>query len=391
MNSSSLTEALRYREMGLSVIPLNFKSKTPPARFSWKVYQRRLPEISELQSWFGETNHGVAIVCGRVSGNLLVRDFDDSAAWEKFRRRYPDLYDRLPLVKTARGVHLYARADSTEHQELADGELRGDGHYVAAPPSLHPTGIAYQWMRFSDLIPKIERSIFIDFDSRRAQKTNSSVNFNPPYNPSNQLLCDTSMSEGIARTLPPCFGHRNKCLLAFARFLKRKFPCASAEDMEPHVREWHRQALPTISTKAFEISWNEFQAAFPKVLRGGCGPTWAQIQLAAKESQVPEIGLKYGIKFERLFKLLAAMNNLHQGRPFPLACRTAAEFLDIRYRTAARRLHRLVTDGVLVTTNTRRISGELAYEYRCVRGFSECESSRADQGLRELAIERKTA
>jgi biotin operon repressor len=81
-----------------------------------------------------------------VSGDLAVRDFDVTGAYERWRDENETLARELPTVKTARGFHVYARSPDLRFRKLPDGEWRTEGHYVAAPPSLHPRGVRYTWV-----------------------------------------------------------------------------------------------------------------------------------------------------------------------------------------------------------------------------------------------------
>lgn len=164
-----LTVARGLVAAGLSVIPIAPGTKEPAAsllprhldeasgdyRPSWKEYQQRLPNDRELARWFGEGRCGLAIVTGAVSGGLLVLDFDQPDAFEQWRATVaqldPDLLGPLVLVRSANGVHVYWRMpEAPPNRKLArrDGktiaETRGEGGYVLAPPSRHPSGPAYQ-------------------------------------------------------------------------------------------------------------------------------------------------------------------------------------------------------------------------------------------------------
>lgn len=118
----------------------------------WRPFIRRLPTEAEVRGWwqrFPEANVGV--VTGAVS-NLVVVDIDpdkggDAREWQ---RDHP-----TGLVsRTGRGgVHLFYRypQDGTRVRnsagKLAAGvDVRGDGGYVAAPPSRHPNGANYAWV-----------------------------------------------------------------------------------------------------------------------------------------------------------------------------------------------------------------------------------------------------
>ncbi len=79
--ASCLEFALKYRELGFSVIPVNSKNKTGCA-FPWKPFQTRLATCDEIKKWWDEyPNHGVAIITGEVSG-IIVLDLDCREAFD---------------------------------------------------------------------------------------------------------------------------------------------------------------------------------------------------------------------------------------------------------------------------------------------------------------------
>jgi hypothetical protein len=96
--------AVRYVEVGLSVIPTDPKTKAPV--IPWKDYQTRPPTIEELDSWFITKGYrGLGIVCGGVSVGLEILDFDYNAALFKpwidlVEDEAPGLTSRLVVQKT---------------------------------------------------------------------------------------------------------------------------------------------------------------------------------------------------------------------------------------------------------------------------------------------------
>jgi len=133
-----------YRKLGFSIIPLNFKEKTP-ALASWKEYQARKPTDQEISEWFSrETSVNIGILCGAVSDNLAVIDFDNEEAYRKFFK--PDIEKQTLVVKTAKGFHVYLRSRRPvgcfKILELKI-DVKGEGGYVVAPPSIHPSGCEY--------------------------------------------------------------------------------------------------------------------------------------------------------------------------------------------------------------------------------------------------------
>ncbi len=113
--------------------------------------------------------HGIAVVGGQVSGGLEVIDFEDPAAFVRWRERVdaeaPGLLARLPVVGTPRpGRHVYYRCARAEgNQKLARAasgptlvERKGEGGYVLAPGSpaaCHPTGRTYERLSGPPLTP----------------------------------------------------------------------------------------------------------------------------------------------------------------------------------------------------------------------------------------------
>lgn len=135
--------ASRYTERGLSVIPMGTDKK--PLR-KWKPYQTRIATQCEIQDWAAPN---VAIVTGEVSGVVVVDcDTVENARWFWRNRGKTTVW-----VRTRRGVHLYFRhpgqpvrnaAPVYDSIGVARYDIRGDGGYVMAPPSV-VRGHVYRW------------------------------------------------------------------------------------------------------------------------------------------------------------------------------------------------------------------------------------------------------
>ena len=133
----------KYYEAGLSVIPLQFGEKKP--LISWEEYQHRRATWEEIEGWLKKyKNMNIGIVCGAVSGNLIVIDFDSTDRYQKFIENLPPKFNfKTWVVMTARGVHVYFRLNnpaSTKPKIVEKVDIKGEGGYVVAPPSLHPDG-----------------------------------------------------------------------------------------------------------------------------------------------------------------------------------------------------------------------------------------------------------
>jgi hypothetical protein len=133
MNSTVLDDALRYLDLGISVLPLAQQSKRPPKRFRWKKYQNVRATEDQARTWFDRSDYNVGIICGSVSGGVTVRDFDDADVYDRWATRNPKLATTLPTVRTGRCRHVYFRSEFSGIRNVEGGELRGETAYVVAP------------------------------------------------------------------------------------------------------------------------------------------------------------------------------------------------------------------------------------------------------------------
>lgn len=147
--SSVLNSASQYLQAGFSLIPCR-PDKRPAGQ--WREFTLRRPNPSELRLWFEEFGYqSMGIICGQVSDNLVVVDLDGIPAIRQFATQFPDLCQSTYSVLTGsqEGIHLYFRVKripdnlNVRVPDVGGFELRGNGQYVIAPPSLHPSGKRY--------------------------------------------------------------------------------------------------------------------------------------------------------------------------------------------------------------------------------------------------------
>lgn len=111
-----INAATCYLAAGLCVLPAAPLAKRPTVA-TWRTYQRHLPEEAELAAWLA-TAEGVCIVCGAVSGNLEMIDFDlEGSAFEAWadlvRSLSQGLFERLVIESTpSGGFHVVYRCES---------------------------------------------------------------------------------------------------------------------------------------------------------------------------------------------------------------------------------------------------------------------------------------
>ena len=141
--------AAGYLAAGLCALPA-IRAEKRPVVGQWKRYRKRLPTEAELSAWFDNGPDAVCIVCGVVSGNAEMIDFDAGGElFDAWARRIPaDLLARLVIETTQRGGrHVFYRCEAPVcgNMKLAqrrDGdktvtliETRGEGGLFLCAPT----------------------------------------------------------------------------------------------------------------------------------------------------------------------------------------------------------------------------------------------------------------
>lgn len=138
-----LERARDYVRRGFSVIPLGVGSKRPTVE--WKEFQSRRPTDEELVAWFSSPAN-LGIVTGSISGvDVIDVDSDDA-----LRHAAKLGLGTVPTVKTSKGWHFYYTHEPgvgnfQQRDDLPGIDLRAEGGYVVAPPSIHESGASYHW------------------------------------------------------------------------------------------------------------------------------------------------------------------------------------------------------------------------------------------------------
>ncbi len=151
--------AQEYVKMGFSIIPVTHDKR--PAVHEWKTFQSRHALPSEIEEWWTKwPGCGVGIITGTISG-LVVVDIDSPEAANKIADMKAQDFSygigEPPTVITGKGFHLYYRyptgvgvVGNSVNKELGL-DIRGEGGYVVAPPSTHPSGRQYRWVKHRHL------------------------------------------------------------------------------------------------------------------------------------------------------------------------------------------------------------------------------------------------
>ena len=140
--SDTKVAAADYRERGLSPIPLRMRSKEPNLPKGHPYLTRKATDAEFARFDF---RHNVGVVTGKVSGVLVLDDDDGGQTMRKNGWHVP----ATPTVKTKRGNQYYFRcpeAGFPTFDVTRKLEVRADGAYAVAPPSVHPSGERYEWV-----------------------------------------------------------------------------------------------------------------------------------------------------------------------------------------------------------------------------------------------------
>lgn len=153
----------KYRSEGLNVIPCRVpkgdadRDVAKKPAISWQEYQNKDYEVDI------DPKSNIAIICGKISNNLVVVDIDKSDM-NLVNEIYPNALKETRVVETGRGgYHVYFRVVTLPKKPLRLNKENGDhidvqvdGTYVIAPPSIHPNGHEYKIVSETDKIKNIE-------------------------------------------------------------------------------------------------------------------------------------------------------------------------------------------------------------------------------------------
>jgi predicted P-loop ATPase len=157
-----LSAALRYGEMGWLVFPLH--TAEPDGTCSCHKGRHcnrpakhpRTPhgvddassDAQRIQGWWRRwPDANIGLAAGQ--GMATILDIDGDKGKVSIEEMATGLMPSTPQVRTANGLHIYFQfvPDARNRVRLAPGlDIRTSGGYVVAPPSVHHTGVLYEWL-----------------------------------------------------------------------------------------------------------------------------------------------------------------------------------------------------------------------------------------------------
>lgn len=152
--------ALKYAQMGLAVFPLQEKGKEPATNNGFKD---ATTEERQIKLWWRKNpNYNIGIATGQKSGGLVAidMDIDKDQGKDGYRvftnwcnQNFLVLPDSWLSITGRGGYHLFYKSAfplPNKANWLDSVDIRADGGYVVAPPSVHPNGNKYEWEQAPD-------------------------------------------------------------------------------------------------------------------------------------------------------------------------------------------------------------------------------------------------
>lgn len=167
MTNDTKEAALEYAALGLAVFPV-----IPPMENGEKSAGKK-PYISNWQKeatsnkekvtewWTKWPTANIGIATGRKSQGLVVIDLDIDddkgingyEALKEWQKEHGDLPETWQSITGRGGYHLFY-FDTEQHKNrvgLYEGvDIRGEGGYIIAPPSVHANGHRYEWEQWRE-------------------------------------------------------------------------------------------------------------------------------------------------------------------------------------------------------------------------------------------------
>lgn len=144
-------QAAEYVDSGWSVLPVRPEEKRP-FMTNWLQYTKTKAPKAMVETWFNHlTGAGVGVVTGRIS-NMIVLDIESNCPYpiEELLKKYPT---QMVAKSGGGGYHLFYQYPTSQLRvsnrvRIFEGaDLRADGGFIVLPPTMHPSGNRYEWVK----------------------------------------------------------------------------------------------------------------------------------------------------------------------------------------------------------------------------------------------------
>ena len=261
---------------------------------NWKQFQQERPDTARLKQLFSNSRvTGLGVVCGAVSNNLGILDFDAKTEYDLWAEENTAYASSFPTDKTPRGNHVYFRTASPICLQHGDAyDLIGEKGIVIIPPSRRTDGGLYEWLiEPCDEIPLLNSRLLERFplNIRQPKPHNTAVSpqLLPRNNPTDinfayfakldfgnlpsakqhrgRILGWKLPSEVDIRALQCCptrTGQRNGKILEYVRALKRLDLIWDQYRVYRAFQIWWQKAKGIVNTPDSGTSLRDFACAW---------------------------------------------------------------------------------------------------------------------------------
>lgn len=263
VNTMSLAHAAHaYAEQGIPVFPLAPRDKMPCVP---RGFYSATTDLDQIQDWWSRwPRANIGIATGKPSG-FWVLDIDPRhgglLSLEILERHARDWGAVVPLHQTLRqltgggGIHLVYQMPVQPGADPPNGafadyqgiDLKKGGGYVLGPPSIHPSGMAYQWQ--DDVLPAPFPRAVLDLWVEARQRAFSRASASAPNHPRSHQAREVPQERerdpeywlhaALRHAAPGC-RHNYACFLAIQ--LVRVVGC-SFEEAEYWMRAYVAQVI----------------------------------------------------------------------------------------------------------------------------------------------------
>lgn len=238
--NTKLEQALYYlKKLDWSIIPVGTDKKP---LIEWKKYQKKKPTKEEVTHWFTiYLTANIGIITGKIS-NLVVVDIDTRHKGDN------KAFNRIATVmaKTGGGGwHYYFLYEENIQNQVGIQkgiDIRGEGGYVIAPPSLHQSGKPYEWVMSPGATEILPLPDFVKKWLSKKGSNNNKSNWNP------------KVLNGVED------GERNESAASVAGKLLARFPIIEWETEGWKLFQgWNRQNKPPLSEDELRDVFNSIK------------------------------------------------------------------------------------------------------------------------------------
>lgn len=241
----SLEWALALWDAGYQVVLVPLKRKRPA--IPWKQWQTARVPREQVEEWFAQGQHNIALISGTISGTVVVDgDSADACTW---------IEETLPAtmkVLTSKGAHYYYRhpggtvPNSVRVMDEPPIDIRGDGGLTIGPGSIHESGSIYRLVDGEDIwsvrdLPTFDRSWFPGLEAAQEKTfTRPILRFSSPAQKDSYQQA-TAYARGVPGAVSGAGGDTATYVLACR--LVRGFNLSDDEALDI-LRVWNEKCSP---------------------------------------------------------------------------------------------------------------------------------------------------